>query len=212
MRAVEKLLTTKRLLAHLSRDYAPVAMYQTFCPEDIVLAHLIYSDLVHTEFKNIQMFFIDTGRTSDEMYLAIEKMQHRYGQVITVLHPDAAALEEFGAVKGFGANYYQRSIDIRFYTPLRRALKNRNAWISTGNQGHFKTQSPNRDKAWISWDHLHEIPCFNPLVRWTQDEVRNYARHHGLHLLNTVAETGAVVQKIVLEESKETLPTAVGLG
>jgi hypothetical protein len=41
MRAVEKLLTTKRLLTHLSRDFAPIALFQSFSQEDMVLADVI---------------------------------------------------------------------------------------------------------------------------------------------------------------------------
>lgn len=192
MRAVEKLLSTKRLLAHLSRDYSPVAMYQSFCAEDIVLAHLIFSDLVHTEFRNIHMFAIDTGRTSEEVYRAMEGLQNRYGNVLTVYHPDASELAEFDAHFGFGTDYYQRSSEIRFNKPLKRALSGRNAWISTSIHGHINDRKTglmntlNRDRAWISWDEKHQVPCFNPMVRWTRDEILNYARHHGLRLLDTL--------------------------
>ena len=218
MRAVEKLLTTKRVLAHLSRDYAPVAMYQSFCAEDIVLAHLIFSDLVHTEFKNIHMFTIDTGRMSDDIYLAIESLQQHYGDVLTVYHPDSSELETFGADTGFGNNFYKRSVLVRFYAPLKRALQGRNAWISTGLSGrrilreNTGNKSLNRDKALIAWDNTHQIPCFNPMVRWTQEEIHNYARHHGLPLLNpetTPRHLAAHQHEIA---TTEMFPAAVGLG
>ena len=182
MRAVEKLLSSKRLLAHLARDYSPVAMHQSFCPEDIVLAHLIYSDLVHSEFKNIHMFTIDTGRTSDKVYQAIESIQRRYGKVLTVYHPDAQELEAFDALYGFGADYYQRSTNIRFRKPLKRVLAEHNAWISTHRRRSHEQDLNifNRDKAWINWDMDHQIPCFNPISRWTQEEIQHYIRHHGL--------------------------------
>jgi len=214
MRAVEKLLTTKRLLAHLSRDYSPVAMYQTFCPEDIVLAHLIYSDLVHTEFKNIRMFYVDTGRTPDEVYLAIESLQLRYGNILTVYHPDTTELENFGAHQGFGANYYQRSTEIRFSQPLKRALEGSKGWIATGagTHGGINTTSPRQHRTWINWDTLHQLPCFNPMVRWSQEEVQNYARHHGLTLLSTSTERVINTTNIRADTALEKLPAAVGLG
>lgn len=185
MRAVEKLLTSKRLLAHLSRDYAPVAMYQTFCAEDIVLAHLIFSDLVHTEYRNIHMFAIDTGRTSDDVYYAMEKLQQQYGNVLTVYHPDASELENVDINHGFGENYRQLSADVRLNRPLKRALCERNAWISTSEM----RQNNRTSKAWISWDEKHQLPCFNPLTRWTQEEIQNYAKHYGLHPLNEESES-----------------------
>ena len=217
MRAVEKLLTTKRVLAHLSRDYTPVAMYQSFCAEDIVLAHLIYSDLVHTEYKNIHMFTIDTGRTPDEVYLAIESMQQRYGNVLKVYHPESSELQAFDTDNGFNKNYYWQSIAIRFNRPLQRALKGKNAWISTGALGHSiaTTNNPgdyslNRDKALISWDSKHQLPCFNPLVRWTQEEIQNYARHHGLPLLDLETVPHVSIQQLAI--ATEPYPEAVGLG
>jgi len=219
MRAVEKLLTTKRLLAHLSRDYSPVAMYQSFCAEDIVLAHLIFSDLVHTEFQNIHMFTIDTGRTSDDVYLAIESLRKHYGDVLTVYHPDSRDLETFGADTGFGNDYYRRSIAIRFYTPLKRALQGKNAWISTSTPRHNGTvqtsagnRSLNRDKALISWDNTHQLPCFNPMVRWTQEEIHNYARHHGLPLLNLDTTPRHLVHTQNEVSSTEMFPAAAGMG
>ena len=223
MRAVEKLLSTKRLLAHVSRDYAPVAMYQSFCAEDIVLAHLIFSDLVHAEFRNIHMFAIDTGRTSEQVYRAMESLQQRYGNVLTVYHPDASELAAFDAHFGFGTDYYQRSYEIRFNKPLKRALTGRNAWISTAIDAHTKSKilgqlnTMNRDKAWINWDEKHQVPCFNPMARWTREEVTNYARHHGLRLLDTTetstpVTTSAIerVDKVVAESRN--IRTAAGLG
>ena len=208
MRAVEKLLTSKRLLAHLSRAYSPVAMYQTFCPEDIVLAHLIFSDLVHSEYKNIHMFTIDTGRTSDEIYRAIENLQQRYGDVLKVYHPETRELEKFDADNGFGRDYYQRSSEIRFHKPLMRALDGHNAWISTSHGNN----SFNRDKAWINWDSNHQIPCFNPLTRWTQEEIRHYARHHGLAFVDPRIDQANASDYSVAKSNFEIYPaTAVGV-
>lgn len=217
MRAVEKLLTTKRLLAHLSRDYAPVAMYQTFCAEDIVLAHLIFSDLVHTEYKNIHMFAVDTGRTTEEVYRAMENLQKRYGNVLTVYHPDASELANFDARHGFGSDYYRKSSEIRFNRPLKQALSERNAWISTGFHSSSDQQgiTQNRDKAWITWDNKHQLPCFNPMVRWTREEILQYAKHHGLTLLREqVSEQDQrrpTINIATNREEQESLPAAVGL-
>jgi phosphoadenosine phosphosulfate reductase len=215
MRAVEKLLTIKRLLAHLSRDYAPVAMYQTFCAEDIVLAHLIFSDLVHTEYKNIHMFAIDTGRTTEDVYRAMESLQKRYGNVLTVYHPDARELANFDARHGFGSDYYRLSSEIRFNRPLNQALIGKNAWISTGfhryNESEHQNNSVNRDKAWITWDSKHQLPCFNPMVRWTQEEILNYAKHHGLTLLNEQEQIRPSINSVANRKEQENLPAAVGL-
>ncbi len=46
-----------------------------------------------THFPQIEMFSIDTGRLHEETYRSLEKLQHRYGNRIRVVTPDAAALE-----------------------------------------------------------------------------------------------------------------------
>ena len=176
MRAVEKLLATKRLLTHLSRDFAPVAMFQSFSVEDVVLADLIYSDLVHQEYSNIKMFTIDTGRLPDESHRLMEQILDRYGDILKVYYPSSTELEQFDAQFGLRRDNQDRSNVIRLLKPLKRALHHHNAWI-TGSDALHKTVDAN---SWISWDETHQIPRFNPLSRWSNEEIWSYSKHHDL--------------------------------
>jgi phosphoadenosine phosphosulfate reductase len=176
MRAVEKLLATKRLLTHLSRDFAPVALFQTFSVEDMVLADLIYADLVHQEYASIKMFTIDTGKLPDESHRLIEQIRQRYGDVIKIYYPSTAELEQFDARFGFRGNDKDRNNDVRLLQPLRRALSQSNAWITSSDALNDNVSS----SSWISWDNHHQIPRFNPLSRWTKDEIWSYSKHHNL--------------------------------
>lgn len=176
MRAVEKLLATKRLLTHLSRDFAPVAMFQSFSVEDMVLADLIYSDLVHQEYSNIRMFTIDTGRLPDESHRLMEQIRERYGDILKVFYPNTVELEQFDLQYGVHRDKQGRSNEVRLLKPLKRALHHHNAWI-TGSDALDNTVDSN---SWISWDETHQIPRFNPLSRWTKEETYSYSKHHNL--------------------------------
>ncbi|WP_455366228.1 phosphoadenosine phosphosulfate reductase domain-containing protein [Kaarinaea lacus] len=184
MRAVEKLLTTKRLLTHVSRDFAPVAFFQTFSMKDIVLADLIYADLVHREYDNIKMFTIDTGKLPDDHYRLLEQIRQRYGDVIKVYYPYASELEQLDARFAGHGDYGEQSNEVRLLKPLQRALSQHNGWISS----HDLLEQNLNASSWIAWDHHHQIPRFNPLSRWTRDEVLSYSKHHNLpvhsYLLN----------------------------
>lgn len=189
MRAVEKLLATKRMLTHLSRDFTPVAFFQSFSIEDIVLADVIYADLVHQEYSNIKMFTIDTGRLPDESHQLIGQLRERYGDVLKVYYPDANTLEQLDALFGLHKDYRQHGNDIRLFEPLRRALFDYNAWITSASAATNPTLDA---QSWISWDDKHQMPRFNPLSRWTKDEILSYSKHHNLpahSLLQTGRET-----------------------
>ncbi|MCI0506951.1 MAG: phosphoadenosine phosphosulfate reductase family protein [Gammaproteobacteria bacterium] len=189
MRAVEKLLATKRLLTHLSRDFAPVALFQTFSIEALVATDLIYDDLVHQEYSNIKMFTIDTGRLPDESHRLIDQIRERYGDVLKVYYPDASELELIDARYGFRRDYHEHSNEMRFLEPLKRALSKYSAWI-TGSDAVFNTVNNTMDStSWISWDAIHQIPRFNPLSRWTKEEVLSYAKHRNLPVQDYLQNT-----------------------
>ena len=176
MRAVEKLLASKRLLVHLSRDFKPVAMFQSFCLEDIVLADLIYSDLVHNEYANIGMFTVDTGRLPDAILRSMDLIRQRYGDILKVYYPNAAELEQFDASYGLRRNDSRRDNEVRLYKPLKRALNHKNAWITASRILNETSHAESR----MSWDSQHQLLRFNPLTRWTADEIWSYAKHHDL--------------------------------
>jgi len=176
MRAVEKLLTTKRLLTHLSRDFAPIALFQSFSQEDMVLADVIYADLVHREYANINMFTIDTGKLPEEHHRLLDQIRERYGDVIKVYYPSTAELEQFDARFTARRDYGERSNEGRLLKPLQRVLSTYNAWIISSPILPYSLNA----SSWISWDHHYQIPRFNPLSRWTKDEILSYSKHHDL--------------------------------
>jgi 3'-phosphoadenosine 5'-phosphosulfate sulfotransferase (PAPS reductase)/FAD synthetase len=72
---------------------------------------------------------------------------------------------------------------------MTKALQNYNAWLTGANTLPGSTDI----QSWIKWDKTHQIPRFNPLSRWTQEEVWSYLKHHGLPIHGSMlaaVETG----------------------
>jgi phosphoadenosine phosphosulfate reductase len=61
--------------------------------------------------------------------------------------------------------------------PLARALVAKGAWIT----GLRRSQSVTRNGVAVEeFDAAHGLPKFNPLVDWSDDDVWNYVRTHGV--------------------------------
>jgi phosphoadenosine phosphosulfate reductase len=185
MRAVEKLLASKRLLVHIARDFKPVAMFQSFSPQDMVLADLIYSDLVHQEYAHIEMFTVDTGRLPEALLRCIEHIRQRYGDVLKIYYPNALELEYFDASYSVRHVDRMKGNEVRLFKPLGRALSDKKAWITANSVANETRRTDDR----ISWDSAHQIPRFNPLARWTADEISTYAKRHDLPVPGYALET-----------------------
>jgi len=139
--------------------------------EDQVLTDVI--------FKNnlpVTIFTIDTGRLFNETYELLDRTNARYKRNIQVYFPEAADVEEFVANKGI--NSFYESVDnrkecchIRKVKPLNRALKGAEVWIT----GLRAEQSNNRhDMPMIEWSEEKKLYKFNPLIKWTYEEMIDY--------------------------------------
>ena len=139
--------------------------------EDQVLTDII--------FKNnlpVKIFTIDTGRLFNETYELIDRTTARYDKPMQVFFPDAKDVEEFVSTKGI--NSFYESVDnrkeccyIRKVKPLNRALKDAKVWIT----GLRAEQSANRhDMPMIEWMEEKQLYKFNPLIRWTYDDMIGY--------------------------------------
>jgi phosphoadenosine phosphosulfate reductase len=108
----------------------------------------------------------------------IDRVREHYALPIEVHYPDARTLEAY--VEANGVNGFYRSVElrqrccaIRKAAPLARALAGRSAWIT----GQRRAQSVTRqDLAVEEFDSQHNLPKFNPLAAWTEDDVWSYIR------------------------------------
>ena len=143
--------------------------------EDQVLTDVI--------FKNnlpVKVFTIDTGRLFNETYELLEKTTARYRRNIDLYFPETSDIENF--VKEKGINAFYESVEnrksccyLRKVVPLNRALQGAKAWVT----GLRAEQSDNRqDMPMIEWLEDRGLYKFNPLIRWSYDEMMDYIRTH----------------------------------
>ena len=130
-------------------------------------------------FKNdipIEVFTLDTGRLFNEHYELLAMNNAKYKGKIKVFFPDPEDVERFVNEKGINAFYHsvenrKECCFIRKVKPLNRALKGAEVWVT----GLRAEQSENRENLpIIEWDEERTLYKFNPLIRWTYQEVLSY--------------------------------------
>lgn len=164
-----------------------VVVASSFGAEDVVLI-----DMVSRINRNARIFTIDTGRLHQETYDVAERLRNRYGVNFEVYVPNAQALEEMLRAKG--QNSFYQSIDnrkeccnIRKMEPLRRALSDVDAWVTGIRRGQSVTRL---DAPYIELDYSNGgIVKFNPLARWTEEDVWAYIRANDVPY-NTLHDCG----------------------
>ena len=169
----EKIDAVVDLLQEIERDYPPVALATSYSVEDMLL-----TDLVVKHAPGIRIITLDTGRLPDETYNLMHEVRNRYGDVVEIYTPDTEALQSF--LRGNGVNAFYHSVDlrkqccgVRKLEPLRRALAGKQAWVT----GLRREQSVTRVEMQIKeHDELHNMPKFNPLLDWSEQEVWAYIR------------------------------------
>jgi phosphoadenosine phosphosulfate reductase len=100
----------------------------------------------------------------------------KYKIDIKTYFPETSAVEELLNKKG--PNSFYESVEnrkeccfIRKVAPLTKALKGNSIWIT----GLRAEQSENRsDSAFFEYDAHFDIIKFNPLLKWTLEEVQKY--------------------------------------
>ena len=144
--------------------------------EDVALVAM-----AHETGLPLPIFTLDTGRLHPETYRLLEAVRDKYGVVIEVFCPDAAALEPMVRAKGLFSFYrdgHQECCGIRKVEPLRRALQSRRAWLT----GQRRDQSPTRtDVPLVQVDAAFSTPervliKFNPLAQWPSQKVWSFLR------------------------------------
>ena len=159
-------------LAFLANEYKDKVVFSTsFGQEDQVITALIAKNDLP-----ITIFTLDTGRLFQETYDVFHKTLKKYKKEIKVYFPEATAVEQLLQEKG--PNSFYESVSnrkeccyIRKVAPLTKALKGNAVWIT----GLRAEQSENRnDLQFFEYDEKFEIIKFNPLLKWTLEDVQKY--------------------------------------
>ena len=158
---------------HLFTELFPgqVCFSTSFSVEDQVILHHIA-----TENLPIQIFTLDTGRLFGETYSVWTATREKYGVAIQAYLPDTSRLETF--INQKGPNSFYESVEnrkaccfIRKVEPLQRALQGQKMWVTGIRAEH----SGNRSQLQLlEWDEAHQLNKYNPLLHWTQEEVKQY--------------------------------------
>jgi phosphoadenosine phosphosulfate reductase len=145
---------------------------------------VILIDMASKIKRDIKVFSLDTGRLHPETYRLMDKVRERYGIALEAVFPEAAAVEKLVREKGLFSFYrdgHNECCGIRKVAPLRRKLRDLDAWIT----GQRKDQSPGtrleiavveQDKAFSTADH--RLVKFNPLANWSSAQVWQYIREN----------------------------------
>ena len=141
--------------------------------EDMVL-----TDIIIRESLSIEIFSLDTGRLPVETYDLIAATEKNYQTKLHLYFPQADLVESY--VRSYGINAFYESIELRKaccfmrkVEPLKRALKNKKAWVT----GMRAEQSSTRvDLPFREFDAGNQLEKFNPLSDWTEQEVWAYIR------------------------------------
>ncbi|MFT3676521.1 MAG: phosphoadenylyl-sulfate reductase [Chitinophagaceae bacterium] len=145
--------------------------------EDQVLTDVIFRNDI-----NIRIFTIDTGRLFNETYELLDRTVARYRKPIAVFFPPATETEAWVAANGI--NGFYESVDlrkgcchVRKVLPLNRALQGAKVWVT----GLRADQSDNRkDMPVIEWMPEKQLYKFNPLIRWTYEEMITYIKDNNV--------------------------------
>jgi len=170
--------TAEELLSGFLNEYKNrIALSSSLGLEDQILTHMVCAI-----DKTTNIFTLDTGRLFPETYDLIHRTNSKYGIKLSVYFPDASHVEEM--VNTRGINLFYESVEnrklccnIRKIEPLKRAFAGLEVWIC----GLRREQSVTRqDMQRIEWDEANGLIKLNPLIDWTEEEVREFIKTHGI--------------------------------
>jgi phosphoadenosine phosphosulfate reductase len=170
----EELAKVDAELAHAPASKAIEWAVERF-GSDLVLAasfqDIVLIDLAMKVDPDIEVVFCDTEAHFPETLTFVEEVRAHYGLHLTVTRPGPAALEwPCGTA---------RCCEFRKVEPLRRALEDKRAWLTSLK----RVDAPTRAHAPIvGWDSVFGVVKVNPLAAWTEEDVDSYLKDHELPL------------------------------
>lgn len=161
----------------LDKNLGNITFSTSLGQEDQVITHHIASQKLP-----IEIFTLDTGRLFQETYDVLDITQRKFKTQLHVFSPNTVAVEKLVTTKG--PNSFYESVEnrkeccnIRKVEPLKRALTNRDVWIT----GLRQSQSQHRtDLNFFSYDTSFGILKFNPLLHWSLEDVTIYLDKHNV--------------------------------
>ncbi|MBI4517402.1 MAG: phosphoadenylyl-sulfate reductase [Deltaproteobacteria bacterium] len=145
---------------------------------------MVILDMMHKlRPQAARVFTLDTGRLFQETYELMDRVRARYQIEIEVYFPQPEAVEAM--VRQYGLNLFydsvalrQKCCGVRKVEPLKRAMRDLDAWIAGLRPEQSVTR---RDVRKVEIDDLHGGRIkINPLVGWSKDEVWAYVNQYNV--------------------------------
>jgi phosphoadenosine phosphosulfate reductase len=176
---VKRSSTMELLEWAFSKFHPRLALACSFQAEESVLIDLIHR-LRGSDFR---VFTLDTGRLNQETYDCMDALRARYGIKIEVFFPDFTKVEAM--VRQHGLNLFYESVEcrklccgIRKVEPLKRALKDLDAWMTGLRREQAVTRA---EVSHVELDKEHgDIVKINPLVDWSYEQIWQYIRENNV--------------------------------
>ncbi len=171
-------LKPQELLEIFLNEYrGRIALASSLSPEDQILTHMVMG----TD-PDAEIFTLDTGRLFPETYDLMARTNARYKTHLRVYFPDKEGVEEMVNAKGINLFYEsvgnrKQCCHIRKVEPLRRAFKDKNAWICGLRREQSVTRTHLRK---IEWDADNGMLKINPLIDWTSEQVWAFIKEHNI--------------------------------
>jgi phosphoadenosine phosphosulfate reductase len=142
----------------------------------------VLTEMVLRQKQDAEVFTLDTGRLFPETYDLIARTNKHFGIRVKTYFPDPLKVEEM--VAAHGINLFYDSVEkrklccgIRKVAQLPRAFAGKEAWIC----GLRKDQSVSRFfNKLVEWDEPNGLVKVNPLINWSEQQVRDYIREHNI--------------------------------
>ena len=169
----QKVEEAKVLLDSVNKNYAPVVFANSFGAEDMVL-----TDLIGRNFPNISMFTLDTERLPEETHSLMKEVEDRYNIETKIYFPESVAVKKYvveNGLNGFYDSIAQRKACcfMRKVEPLKRALKDKRAWITGLRRDQALTR---RDLEESEFDADNGLQKISPLLNWSLSDVWAYIK------------------------------------
>jgi phosphoadenosine phosphosulfate reductase len=137
---------------------------------------MVLLDLALRVEPQLNVFVVDTELLFPETYALIERVERRYGITVERVQPLQNVDEQNVA---HGNALWSRDpdacCDLRKVEPLRRHLRNFDAWLTAVR----RDQSETRNAIPVSaWDEAAQIVKVSPLAEWTETDVWSYVQAH----------------------------------
>ncbi len=142
----------------------------------------VITDMIAKINKDTKIFTLDTGRVFPETYETLQDTIDKYGIKIDVYFPNSEKVERMVNEKGI--NLFYKSVEnrkmcchVRKIEPLQRAMTGVDVWVT----GIRREQSVTRILTDIvEYDSANGKIKVNPLVDWTEQDVWDYIKQHGV--------------------------------